>query len=87
MNNKTRMFDVAVLILAFVTAVILGLVTSPANPFTWLLLVLVLVLPEYQFDQDTAMQNTIDFLQGWLIRYINGTDKKYSKFLIERSVK
>lgn len=45
MNNKTRMFDVAVLILAFVTAVILGLVTSPANPFTWLLLVLVLVSP------------------------------------------
>jgi hypothetical protein len=39
------MFGVAVLILAFVTAAILDLVTSPANPFTWLLLVLVLVFP------------------------------------------
>ena len=45
MNNKLRMFGVAVLILALITAVILGLIISPGNPLTWLLIALLLVLP------------------------------------------
>ncbi|MCP4390463.1 MAG: hemerythrin family protein, partial [Gammaproteobacteria bacterium] len=44
------------------------------------------VLVEYQKNPDTAMQNAIDFLRNWLISHINGTDKQYSKYLIERGV-
>jgi hemerythrin len=188
MNNKTRMFGVAVLILTLITAAILGLVTSPGNPLTWLLIAVLVLLPfiyrklasrhyvewkdeysvgiesidvqhkkllglinslqtavnyktgeaferealdelvgytrthfkyeedmmeqngypdftthraehelmiarveevlkQYQQDQDAAMQNAIDFLRGWLINHINGTDKQYSSFLIDKGVK
>ena len=188
MNNKTRMFGVAVLILTLITAAILGLVTSPGNPLTWLLIAILVLLPfiyrklaarhyvewkdeysvgiesidmqhkkllglinslqtavnyktgevferealdelvdytrthfkyeedmmeqngypdftthraehelmiarveevlkQYQQDKDTAMQNAIDFLRGWLINHINGTDKQYSSFLIDKGVK
>jgi len=188
MNNKLRMFGVAVLILTLITAVILGLVVSPGNPLTWLLIALLVVLPliyrrltgkqyvewkpeydlgiasidqqhrrliglinslqtavdystgeeferkaldelvdytrthfkyeeglmeqngypefeshrgehmrmiaqvdevleSYRQDQDNAMQNAIEFLKGWLIDHINGTDRKYSKFLIDKGVK
>ncbi len=44
------------------------------------------VLAEYKRNPDTAMQNAIDFLRDWLINHINGTDKQYSKFLIDRGV-
>jgi hemerythrin len=188
MNNKTRMFGVAVLILALITAVILGLVINPGNPLTWLLIAVLLSLPfiyrkmtlrhyvewkdeysvgiksidtqhrkllglinslqtavnyktgevfeqealdelvdytkthfkyeeglmeqngypdfeahraqhelmiarveevlnHYQRDPDSAMQNALDFLRDWLINHINGTDKQYSKFLINKGVK
>jgi len=185
MNNKIRMFGVAVLILALVTAAILGVLSAPANPLTWLLVAALVALPflhrklkarqyvewkpqysvgidsidrqhkklialinslqtavdysagaeyerealnelvdytkthfgyeedlmekfgypdftlhraehelmisrveqvlaEYQVNPDTAMQNAIDFLRDWLINHINGTDKQYSSFLIDR---
>jgi hemerythrin len=45
------------------------------------------VLAEYQSDEDSAMQNAIDFLKDWLIKHINGTDKQYSKFLIDKGAK
>ena len=45
MNNKVRMFGVAILILALITAAILGIVSSPSNPLTWLLVLLVVLLP------------------------------------------
>ena len=45
MNDKTRVFGVAVLILALITAAILGLVTSPGNPLTWLLVAALASLP------------------------------------------
>lgn len=187
MNNKVRMFGVAVLVLALITAAILGLVVSPTNPLTWLLLAALVVLPfvhqrlkahqylewkpeysvgiasidmqhrrlinlinrlqtavdystgevferealddlvdytrthfkyeedlmerhgypgfeghraehmrmiarveqvleEYRQDQDQAMQKAIDFLRDWLINHINGTDKQYSRFLIDKGV-
>ncbi len=45
------------------------------------------VLAEYEKDQHTAMSNAVEYLKGWLINHINGTDKQYSSFLIEKGVK
>ena len=45
------------------------------------------VLSEYLQNHDKAMTNAIEFLKGWLINHINGTDKEYSSFLIEKGVK
>ena len=188
MNNKIRMFGVAVLILTLITGAILGLLISPSNPLTWLFVASLLVVPvlhrrlksqqhlewkseysvgiasidvqhrklielinslqtavdystgevferkaldelvdytkthfkfeedmmeqngypdfeshreshvrmiakvdevieAYRQDQDAAMQQALDFLKDWLINHINGTDKQYSSFLIEKGVK
>ena len=45
------------------------------------------VLAEYEKDQDTAMNEALDYLSDWLINHINGTDKEYSSFLIAKGVK
>ncbi len=45
MNHKIRMFVVAVLILALLTAAILGLAIAPAHPLTWLVIALLVLLP------------------------------------------
>ena len=45
------------------------------------------VLAEYDKDPDTAMSNAVEYLQNWLINHINGTDKQYSSFLIDKGVK
>ena len=44
------------------------------------------VLAEYQQDRDTAMKKATVFLREWLINHINGTDKQYSSFLIDKGV-
>ncbi|PCJ85655.1 MAG: hemerythrin [Thiotrichaceae bacterium] len=45
------------------------------------------VLSEYENDKDTAMANAASYLKDWLVHHINGTDKEYSSYLIERGVK
>ena len=45
------------------------------------------VLAGYEQDKDTAMRNAADFLKDWLINHINGTDKQYSAYLIDKGVK
>ena len=45
------------------------------------------VLAEYEQNQDRAMRHALDFLKTWLIQHINGTDKEYSDFLIEKGAK
>ena len=44
-------------------------------------------MAEYQENPDSAMADALDFLKAWLIRHINGTDKQYSDFLIEKGAK
>jgi len=45
------------------------------------------VLAEYEQDRDRAMSDAVTFLRSWLIKHINGTDKQYSSYLIERGAK
>ncbi len=45
------------------------------------------VLSNYEHDQDSAMSDAVEFLKDWLIKHINGTDKEYSSYLIDRGVK
>jgi len=187
MNNKLRMFGLAVVILTLITATILALVVSPSNPLSWLLVASLVFIPlihrrmkarqylqwkadynvgiesidnqhrklvslinslqtaidystgeryerealealvdytrthfkyeeslleqndypgfaehraehermivkvgqlmdSYLDDQDNALQDANAFLKDWLISHINGTDKQYSQFLIDRGV-
>jgi len=187
MNNKLRMFGVAVLILTLATAAILAVLISPANPLSWLLLASLAVLPlihqrlksqqylkwksaysvgiasidmqhrklielinslqaavdystgehferkaldelvdytkthfkyeeelmeqngyadfeshcreharmiarvdevlaAYHEDPHNALHEALKFLKDWLINHINGTDKQYSQFLIDKGV-
>lgn len=37
----------------------------------------------YQQDRDATIEGAIRYLQTWLLRHINGTDKEYSAFLRE----
>ncbi|MFQ5643880.1 MAG: bacteriohemerythrin [Thiogranum sp.] len=45
------------------------------------------VLAEYEQDHDRAMFQAVTFLKDWLINHINGTDKQYSSFLIEKGAR
>jgi hemerythrin-like metal-binding protein len=45
------------------------------------------VLAGYEEDHDAAMSNAVEYLKVWLIKHVNGTDKKYSSYLIARGVK
>ena len=45
------------------------------------------VLAEYEQDHDRAMDHAVTFLKHWLINHINGTDKRYSSYLIEKGAK
>lgn len=45
------------------------------------------VLNNYQQNKDNAMKDAVAFLKSWLINHINGTDKQYSEYLIEKGVK
>ena len=45
------------------------------------------VLVAYHRDQHAALQEALGFLKDWLINHINGTDKQYSQFLIDKGVK
>ena len=45
------------------------------------------VLAEYEQDGDLAMDHAVTFLKSWLINHINGTDKQYSSFLIEKGAR
>lgn len=45
MSNKLRMFGVAILMLTLVTAAILAMMVSPANPFSWLVVASLVLVP------------------------------------------
>jgi hemerythrin-like metal-binding protein len=41
---------------------------------------------QYEEKGHEALEGVVLYLQGWLIKHINGTDKQYSSFLNERGV-
>ena len=45
------------------------------------------VVENFDSGNPLASAETLAFLQDWLINHINGTDKQYSKFLIDKGVK
>lgn len=44
------------------------------------------LISAYQESPDVTIEKTIRYLQEWLIKHINGTDKEYSGFLYKKNV-
>ncbi|HIP53212.1 MAG TPA: bacteriohemerythrin [Chromatiales bacterium] len=42
---------------------------------------------QYEQKQHGALEDVAEFLKNWLVNHINGTDKRYSAFLIEKGAK
>ena len=78
MNNKTRMFGVAVLILALITAAILGLVINPGNPLTWLLIAVLLSLPFIY--RKMTLRHYVKWKDGYSVG-IESIDTQHKKLL------
>jgi hemerythrin len=78
MNNKLRMFGVAVLILALITAVILGLVISPGNPLTWLLIAVLVVVP--LIHRHMAVKRYLQWKPEWDVG-IDSIDRQHRKLV------
>jgi hemerythrin-like metal-binding protein len=41
----------------------------------------------YQEDRDATIEGAIRYLQQWLLKHINGTDREYSEFLNAKGVR
>ena len=78
MNNKLRMFGVAVLILVLVTAVILGLLISPSHPLTWLLVAILVLLPF--FHRRLASRQYIEWKPEYSVG-IESIDQQHRKLV------
>jgi hemerythrin len=44
------------------------------------------MIAAYQKDRDATIEETISYLQTWLVKHINGTDKEYTEFLNAKGV-
>lgn len=44
------------------------------------------LLQAYKSDRDSTIEGTIRYLQDWLLKHIQGTDKEYSGFLNDKGV-
>ncbi len=44
------------------------------------------LVTDYRENTEATIEKTISYLQTWLIKHINGTDKEYSSFLNEKGV-
>lgn len=45
------------------------------------------MVKEYEEDSEKTIEELVEFLKDWLIKHINGSDQKYSSYLISKGVK
>ena len=72
------MFGAALLILTLITAVILGLLAGPANPFTWLLIAILVLLP--YIHRKFVKSNYVEWKDEYSVG-IDSIDEQHKKLL------